>query len=177
MSSLTHARLIVKPIKNRLPETYREVHETHRHQDLFWCHNGVLLIAHINEFSYNRCHLNVLYISASACIHLINVWIRFINPYHGYNYTIGTLCVNGAFLRQCPLFSKYVTARKKCFFLILIHISRKFVPKGQINDTPEFVRLMTWIGTSPKPLCETILATCTSAYMLQTILKIYLTIK
>ena len=47
----------------------------------------------------------------------------------------------------------------KCIFLnviicISINISRKFVPKGQINNIPVLVQIMTWRRTGDKPLSE-----------------------
>ena len=47
----------------------------------------------------------------------------------------------------------------KCFFLtdnvwILINISLKFVPKGQINNIPALVQIMAWCRPDDKPLSE-----------------------
>ena len=47
----------------------------------------------------------------------------------------------------------------KCIFLnanvwILLKISLKFVPKGQINDTPSLVQIMAWRRPGDKPLSE-----------------------
>ena len=47
----------------------------------------------------------------------------------------------------------------KCIFLnenicILINISLKFVPKGQINNIPSLVQIMAWRRPGDKPLFE-----------------------
>ena len=47
----------------------------------------------------------------------------------------------------------------KCIFLneniwISIHISLKFVPKGQIDNIPALVQMMAWRRSGDKPLCE-----------------------
>ena len=58
----------------------------------------------------------------------------------------------------------------KCIFLnediwILINVSLKFVPKGQINNIPALVQLMAWHCLDTKPLSVTIVAYFTDAYM------------
>ena len=47
---------------------------------------------------------------------------------------------------------KLVFLDKKCY--ILIEISLKFVPKGQINNKPALVQMMAWCQTGTKPLSE-----------------------
>ena len=50
-----------------------------------------------------------------------------------------------------------------CIFLnenigILINISLKFVPKGQINNIPSLVQIMAWRRPGDKPLSEPMMA-------------------
>ena len=50
----------------------------------------------------------------------------------------------------------------KCIFLnkniwILINISLKFVPKGQINNIPALVQIMAWCRPGDKPLSEPVM--------------------
>ena len=48
---------------------------------------------------------------------------------------------------------------------ILINISLKLAPKGQINNLPALVQLMAWHRPSDKPLSEPMVAGFTDAYM------------
>ena len=50
-------------------------------------------------------------------------------------------------------------------FYILIRISLKFVPKGQIDSKSALVQVMAWRWTGDKPLPEPILTQLTDAYM------------
>ena len=66
-------------------------------------------------------------------------------------------CINSSGLRQDGRhFADYIF---KCIFLnediwILIDISLKFVPKGQINSIPKLVQKMAWHRSGDKPLSE-----------------------
>ena len=55
----------------------------------------------------------------------------------------------------------------KCIYMkgifISIRMSRKFVPKGQIDNKSAFVRVMAWRGTGDKPLSESMLSQFTDA--------------
>ena len=58
----------------------------------------------------------------------------------------------------------------RCIFLnemdkILIQISLKLVPSGQIDNKPAFVQVMVWRWTGDKPLPEPMMAQFTDAYM------------
>ena len=58
----------------------------------------------------------------------------------------------------------------KCTFLnendrILIQISRKFVPRGPIDNKPALVQVMAWRWTGDKPLPEPMLTLFTDANM------------
>ena len=58
----------------------------------------------------------------------------------------------------------------KCNFLneniwIPIKISLKFVPKGPMNNIPEFVQIMAWHRTGDKPLSELMMTRFNDAYM------------
>ena len=64
----------------------------------------------------------------------------------------------------------YFTDIFKCFFLkenvwISIKISRKFVPKGPINNIPALVQMMAWRRPGDKPLPEPMVLQFTDAYM------------
>ena len=50
-------------------------------------------------------------------------------------------------------------------FCILIQISLKFVPKGQIDYKSALVQVMAWRRTGEKPLPEPMLTQFTDAYM------------
>ena len=50
-------------------------------------------------------------------------------------------------------------------FCILILISLKFVPKGQIDNKAALVQVMTWHLISDKPLSESISIQFTDTYM------------
>ena len=50
-------------------------------------------------------------------------------------------------------------------FCILIKISLKFVPKGQIDNNPALVKTMAWRRIDDKPLSQPILTRFTDAYM------------
>ena len=50
-------------------------------------------------------------------------------------------------------------------FCILIKISLKFVPKGQIDNNPALVQIMAWRRPGDKPLSEPMLTRFTDAYM------------
>ena len=58
---------------------------------------------------------------------------------------------------------KYVFVNEK--FCILIDISLKFVPKGQISNIPALVQIMAWRRIGDKPLSEPMLTQFTDAYM------------
>ena len=49
-------------------------------------------------------------------------------------------------------------------FCILIRISLKFVPKGQIDNKAVLVQVMAWLRTGGKSLPETMLIQCTDIY-------------
>ena len=48
---------------------------------------------------------------------------------------------------------------------MLIRVSLKFVPKGQIDNIPELVQAMAWRRSGDKPLPEQILTQVTDAFM------------
>ena len=48
---------------------------------------------------------------------------------------------------------------------ILINISVKFVPRGQINNIPTLVQIMAWCKTGDKPLFEPMMTQFNDAYM------------
>ena len=48
---------------------------------------------------------------------------------------------------------------------ISIKISRKFVPKGQIDNNPALIKIMAWHRIGDKPLSEPMLTRFTDAYM------------
>ena len=50
-------------------------------------------------------------------------------------------------------------------FCILIKISLKFVPKGQIDNNPPLVQIIAWCRMGDKPLFEPMLTRFTDAYM------------
>ena len=50
-------------------------------------------------------------------------------------------------------------------FFALIRISRKFAPKGPIDNKPAMAQLMAWGRTGDKPLTEPLLTQFTDAYM------------
>ena len=50
-------------------------------------------------------------------------------------------------------------------FCILIKISLKFVPKGQIKDIPALAQIMAWDRISDKPLSEPMMTQFNDAYM------------
>ena len=50
-------------------------------------------------------------------------------------------------------------------FCILIRISLKFAPKGQIDNTAALDQVMAWHRTGDKPLPEPMLVQFTDAYM------------
>ena len=57
-----------------------------------------------------------------------------------------------------------------CFFVnekfcILIKISPKFVPNGQIDYNPALVQIMAWSRIGDKPLSEPVLTRFTDAYL------------
>ena len=58
---------------------------------------------------------------------------------------------------------KYIFVNEK--FCILIIISMKFVSKGQVNNIPASVQIMTWRRIADKPLYEPMLAQFPDAYM------------
>ena len=58
---------------------------------------------------------------------------------------------------------KYIFVNEK--FCILINISLKFVPKGQVNNIPPLVQIMAWHRIGDKPLSEPMLTQFTDAYM------------
>ena len=50
-------------------------------------------------------------------------------------------------------------------FCILIQISLKFVPKGQIDYKSALVQVLAWRRTGGRPLTEPMLTQLTDAYM------------
>ena len=58
---------------------------------------------------------------------------------------------------------KYIFVNEN--FCILIDISLKFVPKGQVSSIPPLVQIMTWSRKGDKPLSEPMLTQFTDAYM------------
>ena len=50
-------------------------------------------------------------------------------------------------------------------FCILIKISLKFFPKGQINNIPALVQIMAWRLFVAKPLSESMMTQFKDAYM------------
>ena len=59
--------------------------------------------------------------------------------------------------------SKYILVNEK--FCIMINISLKFVPNGQINNIPALVQIMVWHQIGDKPLFEPMMAQFSDAYM------------
>ena len=58
---------------------------------------------------------------------------------------------------------RYIFVDKK--FCILIDISLKFVPKGQINNIPAMVQIMGWHQIGDKPLSEPMMTLFSDTYM------------
>ena len=54
-------------------------------------------------------------------------------------------------------------------YRILVQISLKSVPYGQIKNTLAFVEIMAWCRTGGKPLSEPMMASFTDAYMRYTV--------
>ena len=59
--------------------------------------------------------------------------------------------------------SKYILVNET--FCIMINISLKFVPNGQINNIPALVQIMVWRQIGDKPLSEPMMAQFNDAYM------------